>query len=372
MVSVNSHSDTNIDEVERTDILTSLSLSLGFLGTWTVFNPADLKDIIFTPPPYWSGNLTLALTGIVMELANGDQVTQSVNFTVYIKPVASDFEILTNDITLGATGIANLSLNLVLLDQRGTDLGETPQEIITLNFTNVPPSSFLHATRGGRLENPEPGKWMFTGTQSQAEGALQIVGVNQSAGFFFVSVDGVTRDGADVLAAPTTDDFDFKVTVNSLTTGASLVAANQANIVLTGTASNDILRATGFTNQALIGGAGMDLLYSSSSGTIMTGGTGSDQFVFLSFPPANNANTVTDFTAQNGADVLNVGALVDKNFNLQLGNVAQVVRIVPEASGTKLVQVYDGTIWRDVVRLTISAGTADDVQTLWSNGNLLI
>jgi hypothetical protein len=357
----------------ETGILTCHCPPLVSLGTWIVFNPADLKDIVFTPPPYWSGNLTLTLSGVVMELSNGNQVSESVDFNVYIEPVASDFEILTNDIDLPGTGSADILLNLVLLDQRGVDPGETPEEIITLNFTNVPNSTFLLARKGGRLVNSAPGTWLFTGTQDQAEGGLKIVNVNQTAGNYFVSTLGVTQDAGDMLDTPTTDDFPFKVVVKPLTVaGRSLVAANQAGVTVNGTSGNDILRATAFAGQILNGNAGMDLFYSSAFRTIMTGGPGSDQFVFLgpSTIYTGLANDITDFSAVNG-DVLNVGALVDPKFNLQLDNISKVVKFENEGINNTMVQVFDGTTWRNVVRIINGVGGAT-AEVLWSNGNLLV
>lgn len=307
----------------------------------------------------------MTLNAIVQELANQDEVTQSVNFTVYIKPVASLFEILTNDIVFGSDRNTSLKLNLDLLDQRGTDVGETPQEIITLNFTNVPSSTFLFAGKGGRLSNPSPGNWVFTGTQTQANDGLQLVNVNQTAGLYFVSVEGVTRDGQDVLATPISDDFPFKVSVASPAQGLSLTTGSGT---ATGTVFNDILRASS-TGVILNGNDGMDLLYA-FSGTTMTGGSGSDQFVFRN--PAVSINVINDFTPGQNGDVLNVGALVDPNFNLQLGQISQVVRIIGAPGVNREIEVFDGTAWRKVVRIASTLDATVTVDSLWSNGNLLV
>lgn len=330
-----------------------------------MFSPGDLKDIEFTPPPYWSGNLSLTLTGIVMELDNGDQVTESTNFSLYIKPLASDFLLLTNDIDLTPSGKADLRLNLVMLDQRGTDPGETPEEIISLTFKGVPNSTFLFATKGGRLNNTAPGTWVFTGTQNQTNSSLQIVSVNQTAGSYFISVDGATQDAGNVLPSKT-DDFPFKVVAMVPTIpGRSLEAPKVVNSTITGTAGNDILTGTDFANQTLIGGNGTDLFYPSRYRTIMSGGGGSDQFVWKY--PVLGVHEITDFSEAQG-DVLNVVGLVDPKFNLQLDDISKVVRLV---DGRTAIEVFDGTVWQKVVKLTPGVGAAS-AKEMWKNGSLLV
>jgi hypothetical protein len=304
----------------------------------------------------------MTLNAIVQD-ANQDEVTGSLNFTVYIKPVASNFEILTKDVKFQTNKNISLDLNVDLYDNRGTDPGETPEEIVTLNFTNVPTSTFLLPLSGGRLSNPSPGIWLFTGTQRQvADGQLQIVNVNQTVGTYYVSVRGVTKDGADVSAA-VTDDFPFQVVVASLAQGGSFSATGATTI---GTANNDVMRATA-TGQTLSGGGGIDMIYS-STGTIMTGGAESDIFVIPSFPVT--INQITDFTAGTNGDVLNVGALVNPAFNQQIGQISQVARLQGTFPARKI-QVYDGSTWKDVATITNLLDSAT-VEMLWSNGNLLV
>ena len=56
---------------------------------WTIPDAADLEGIVFQPPPYWSGELTLNLTAVAYELINGDQAFESLSFDIEIVPVVS-------------------------------------------------------------------------------------------------------------------------------------------------------------------------------------------------------------------------------------------------------------------------------------------
>jgi hypothetical protein len=337
-------------------------------GVWTIFDLADLNGIEFKPPLYWSGNLTLNLTATVVELSNGDQLIQSATFYVYVQPVASPFEMLTNDVTLPASGLVNTKLNIILLDDRGTDPGENPPEVIELTFNDVPPATFLRASMGGRLVNNGSGTWTFTGTQDQAN-AIQIVNSAAAAQTYFVSVSGKTLDAGEVLDTGVTDDFPFRVFVSALTTVG--VTATASGSTLVGTNGNDILRSTSVPDQTIVGQSGMDVIYNAPERTIMTGGDGADQFVWTSMADLQGAlDEITDFSVNEG-DQLNLGGLLNNNFDLQMGSISDVVRVIDYSpSAYSIVEIFDGMSWRPVVKLNNVTGRS--AQGLWDSGNLLL
>lgn len=334
-------------------------------NTWTLTNPAELADIQFVPPPYWSGTLTLNLTATVIETSNGNTAVEYFPFDIVIEPVASEFEILTQDVNLPATGSADLSLNIIMLDTRGTDVGENPAEIIELTFTNVPASTFLRGRLGGRLKDKGAGIWTFTGSQEQAN-SIQIVNSNAVANTYFVKVAGKTLDAGTELATAILDDFDFRVFVNAIGTPGVVLTATGSN--LGGTGGNDILYATAIANQSITGGLGMDVIYSAPERKIMSGGSGADQFVWRSITDIQGSlDEISDFSRADG-DQLNLGGLIP-SFDTQMDNVAEFVRLV-DASPDSIVQIKDGNTWKPVVRLANVNGVS--AQELWDAGNLLL
>lgn len=335
-------------------------------GVWTIFDPADLLGIEFKPPPYWSGRLTLNLTATVVELSNGDQVIETIPFDIVIEPVASNFEILTNDVNLPASGLADFSLNIILLDDRGTDPGENPPEIIQLTFTDVPTSTFLRASLGGRLENTGSGTWTFTGTQDQAN-AIQII--NSSAEFqtHFLSVAGKTWDAGNELDTALFDDFPFRVFVETPDTVG--VEATASGPSLVGSNGNDILYGTAVPDQTIVGQNGVDIIYSAPERKIMSGGDGADQFVWTSKADLQGTmDEITDFDVD-GGDQLNLGGLLD-NFDIQMDKVSDFVRLVDFSPSYSVVEIFDGVSWQPVVKLDEVTGRT--AQSMWVNGNLLL
>jgi hypothetical protein len=333
-------------------------------GIWTIFDPADLVGIEYKPPPYWSGRLTLRLTATVVELSNGDQRIESSPFDIVIEPVASEFEILTNDVNLPASGLVDF--RLILLDDRGTDPGENPPEVIELTFSDVPQSTFLRASMGGRLENNGPGTWIFTGTQDQAN-AIQMINSAATAKTSFISVSGKTLDAGDELDTALTDDFPFRVFISNLTTVG--VEATATNSSLVGSNGNDILYGTAIPDQTIMGQSGMDLIYNAPERQIMSGGAGADQFVWTSMADlAGDLDEITDFDVAEG-DQLILGGLLNNSFDLQLGEISNVVRLV-DYTTYSVVEIFDGTVWLAVVQLDSITGIT--AQSLWDSGNLLM
>ncbi|KAG7360730.1 PT repeat/fibro-slime domain containing protein [Nitzschia inconspicua] len=335
-------------------------------GVWTIYDPADLSDIMFRPPPYWSGTLTLKLTATVIELSNGSTVVESLPFEIVVEPVASPFEILTNDIELPTSGSADLRLNIILLDDRGSDPGENPPEIIVLSFTDVPDFTFLRARKGGSLQDNGSGMWTFTGTQDQAN-SIQVVNSNAVARTYFVSISGKTQDVGDVLDESLSDDFPFRIFVRNV--GTPGVQSIASGAILVGTAGNDILYATALADQTIDGGDGMDIIYSAPLRKVMTGGAGADQFVWRSIADLEGVmDTITDFSSANG-DQLNIGGLLP-NFDIQMDDISQFIRLIESPPSHSVVEINDGGEWKAVVRLDGVVGTT--AQALWEAGNLLV
>jgi hypothetical protein len=336
-------------------------------GLWTIFDAADLEGIEFKPPLYWSGHLILNLTATVVELSNGDTIIHSIPFDILIEPVASPFEILTNDVELPGSGSADLSLNIILLDDRGSDLGENPAEIIELTFTDVPDSTFLRSSFGGSLVNNAAGTWTFTGTQEQSN-AIQIVNSNATAQTHYVTVIGKTIDVGNELGAALSDDFSFRVFVRKIVTPG--VKATAMGTTLVGTDGNDVLYGSAVADQNIVGQGGMDVIYSAPERKIMSGGTGADQFVWRSMTDLQGAmDEITDFKLAEG-DQLNVGGLLP-NFDIQMDSISDYIRLVDfSPSSYSVVEINDGGVWKPVVRLDEVTGTT--AQEFWTSGNLLV
>jgi hypothetical protein len=74
-------------------------------GSWTI-PAAALGTLSVTPPTNYAGTLTLTLTGISLELSNGDFAESSVDFDIEVAPVADDAELLPQNATVDATGRA--------------------------------------------------------------------------------------------------------------------------------------------------------------------------------------------------------------------------------------------------------------------------
>ena len=351
-------------KVPCTDALILTGLSC-FLGVWTLPDNTSLADIQFIPPPYWSGELTLNLTAVAYELINGDQATSRLSFDIYIEPVASPFDILATDITLPPSGAEDLDLNIVFFDQRGYDLGENPPETIEFTLTNIPDGTFLYASKGGRLEDMTGGTWVFTGTEEQVN-ALQIANVDAADGTYLVEYSGVTQDAVAILDTPFTDDFGFRVFVNEApaTTGEVVTASADYSA----SNGNNVIYTSGPANQAINGGTGMDVIFSSPQKKIMTGNGGADQFVWRdSADLQGDLDVITDFNAGQG-DQLSLSGLLT-NFNIQTDVVSNYVSVANNGDHS-IVSIFDGSDWVQVVRLQPEAGVT--AQDLWDSGNLLL
>ena len=333
-------------------------------GVYSIPEASQLPFLEYLGPEFVSGSFEVTLSAITIESSNFDELLTNTNFTLVIKPTASGFLILSKDISVNATGIQPLDLNVRLLDQQGTTLGENPPEVVELFFSFPPTANdtvFLRPTLGGQLRRTGSGNWTFRGTQAQAN-AIELVNVGLT-GAVDVGVVGRTYDTGAV-SALSTDDFDFRATFSTLSPlGQSLTVVNSVH---SGTAGNDIFRTTAGPAQVISGGAGADIFYSSNGAKNMTGGLGADQFVWPDLASVGGArDTIMDFNPAQG-DQLNLGALI--NFNVQTDLPANFVRLT--GSTLQVSPNGNGTGWTDVVNLV--GVTSLNVAALYASGNLLL
>jgi hypothetical protein len=132
-----------------------------------------------------------------------------------------------------------------------------------------------------------------------ASGASVTYSANASgtAGTLTVS-DGTNSSQVTVLGQYSAADFHTSTDSSGVT--QVTYDAVQANPTLLGTAGSDVL-AGGLADNLIIGGAGSDTL---------TGGDGSDTFMYRA-SDGGAVDTITDFDADLGGDVLALGALLD-------------------------------------------------------------
>jgi Ca2+-binding RTX toxin-like protein len=136
---------------------------------------------------------------------------------------------------------------------------------------------------------------------------------------------------------------------------------------LTGSASADQLRGGG-GNDILDGAGGIDILIGGAGADTMTGGAGSDTFVYRS-GDASAVDTITDFTAGAGGDVLDIADLLTGTF---AGNESTYVSVRQSGSDTIVSVDRDGAGsafgFQDFVIL--QGVTGIDLNTLVTNGNI--
>jgi hypothetical protein len=339
-------------------------------GRW-VIPSFYLDQLEILPPNYWSGTMNLTLTGVTYESSNFDETFSTEIFIVQVEPVASPFLILAKNVELDNTGKVPLNLNVRMLDTRGTDPGETPQEIITLTFTSVPDGANLRAGSGGRLAFNGAGEWVFTGTQDQANALEVFSGPGIKRAPVKIGISAVTQDGSDI-SVPTLDDFFLDVNAEPNKKGETLTA-NSTLTSLVGGPGNDILQGFDLGSSGgrveLSGGAGIDTLYSAAHKHIMDGGTGPDRFVWSNDAALlGETDEIVLFDEFEG-DQLDLTGVMDSTFNLQTSNVNDFVNLVESGLDTTVEVVRSGA-WVDVVVLKGVTGLT--VDQLIEDGNLLL
>ncbi|HIJ92107.1 MAG TPA: type I secretion C-terminal target domain-containing protein [Rhodospirillaceae bacterium] len=85
----------------------------------------------------------------------------------------------------------------------------------------------------------------------------------------------------------------------------------------------------------LFGGGGDDLLFGSDNSDVLTGGQGSDTFIFSSGD--TGTDTIKDFQAEAGGDVLDFSALIS-GYDATTDPVASIIRLT-ELDGNTIVSV---------------------------------
>lgn len=330
-------------------------------GSWTIPVSA-LATLSITPPLHYSGTMALTLTAIALELSNGDEQHSSATFDVIVDPRADTVEILAKNVSIGASGSEELDLNVRMADTTGALPGENAEEHIRITFTSVPVGISLEAAGGGSIAHPTAGTWIFTGTQDEANAIAAQVGATASGGTFTVSLSAVTLDGADTLATPVTDTFQLTVPQIIAGTGTGDILSGGAGTqILFGLAGADTLSG-GNGDDRIVGGTGVDTL---------TGGSGSDQFAYGPGDLGSGVDTITDFTSGAGGDAVDIAALL-VGFDPGTSILADFVRVTSSAGNSTLQVDADGGAnnFQDLV--VFQGVTGLDVNTMKSNGNLIV
>ncbi len=347
-------------------------------GSWTI--PADkLASLSLTPPLNFSGTMHLALEGYSIETSNGDISHSSASFDVTVTPVADTVEVLAKDVSLGASGLANLSLNVRMTDtSASTDpsghalyTGETLPELVQITFSGVPAGAFLVPSSGGALASPSTGTWVFTGTEAQAN-ALQIAaGVGAAAGTSTISVSAVSLDGADQLATPVADTFRL-----------TMVAPTNAGLAYTGTGvadtqdwsghlGNDLMQGLA-GNDILISGSGINVVEGGTGSDTMTGGSGVNTYRWLAGDDAGGAvDSITNFHFGTGKDHLDLSRLLS-GFSQQTSSLDAFVQVKGDGRTIQVDSTGSGASFHDVVSLQGASLTQSDLHAMVKNGNLIV
>lgn len=330
-------------------------------GSWTI-PVAALGSLSFTPPLHYSGTLTLTLTAIALELANGSEAQTNVNFDVIVAPVADAVEILARNVSIAGAGEVALDLNVRMADNTGVAAGENPPEQIRITFSNVPTGIEMVAGAGGSVTNLGPGQWQFLGTQDEANAIIARAGETATAGTYNIDLSAVTIDGASTLATPVLDSFQLVV--------PQVIAGTPGNDTLTGGAGTQLLFG-GAGNDTLLGGPGDDHLVGGAGADTLTGGAGADVFGWRGGELGTGVDTITDFTAGTGGDALDIRALLT-GFDPVTSILTDFVRLSPSGANTRIEIDHNGggDSFQDLVILQGVSGL--DLDTMRLNGNLIV
>lgn len=302
----------------------------------------DLASLMIEPPTFFAGRMNLTLTGIARE-ANGDANENSDIFFLDFTPVADDLLTLAENVDLDdAVGVADLTLNVRLDDDTGsTYVGEIAPETVAITFGNVPEGIFFRSPTGGSFsaENGMGGDITFRGTEDQAN-LIELVATDavMETTLRTIGMSSVTQDGTDVLASPFDDQF--ALTIGSATTG------------------------TVNTIDQFSGGVGVDLIRPDGMGGPLSGGGGTDIFVFSDLDVGSVTN-ISDFDGDDQLDVSQILASAGV-FNRQLSDIADFVQL---SSGTLSVRP-DGTGSFDA--LVSGVGALGTIETAYANGSLVL
>jgi Ca2+-binding RTX toxin-like protein len=330
-------------------------------GSWTI-PVAALPGIQITPPLNYSGTMTLTLTSIALELANGDEAQSAVSFDVVVAPRADSVEILAENVAVDASGRTQVDLNVRMADGTGSSPGENPAESIRITFTSVPAGVTMEAAGGGAFTNPSAGTWIFTGSEAQANAIEAAVGPTATGGTYSINLSAETLDVVDTLATAVTDSF--QLTIPQVMTGNGLANA------LTGAAGVQILFGLG-NNDTLSGGADADRLVGGTGADSLTGGPGADIFAYGAGDLGTGVDTITDFTNGVGGDALDIAALLS-GFNAGSSILSDFVQ-VNQATGNSTIRIDadgGGNSFQDLVILQGVTGL--NLVAMQTNGNLIV
>ena len=335
-------------------------------GSWTI--PADKLGVLeITPPLNYAGPMHLTLQGYAIESSNGDIATSSKTFDVVVDPVADDLKILAAAVSVDASGLGDLHLNLRLGDLTGTTPGEIGPELVHLTFTGVPAGMFLVPSSGGELTYGS-GAWVFTGSQDQAN-ALQIAsGPGAVAGTAKIAIAAFSIDGS---AHGTVFNDTFQLTVAAPTSpGATFAAsAGQENADWHGHTGNDVLSGDAAGN-TLIGGSGINRITGGGGSDTMTGGAGTNIYLWNAADDAGGAvDTITNFKLAPGKDLLDLSKLLT-GFNQQTSVLDNFLHVKADGKTIQVDNTGSGLHFHDVVVLE-NTGVVD-VHAMVKNGNLIV
>jgi Ca2+-binding RTX toxin-like protein len=306
--------------------------------------------------------MALTLTAIALEVSNGSEEQSHIAFTVEVAPKADTVEILAENVSMDGTGTAALELNVRMADDSGLALGENPPEQIEIEFTSVPTGVSLLADGGGSFTNPSAGRWIFTGTEAEANAIKAEAGDTASGGTYVINLSAVTRDGADTLATAVTDSFQLTI--------PSVVAGTGADETLPGGSGIDLIYGL-LGNDILTGGGGNDLLVGGGGTDTLTGGAGSDRFQWQAGELGTGTDAITDFTGGAGGDGLDISRLLS-GFDPVSSALDDFVRLSEAAGNTTIEVDADGGGDSFQTLAVIQGVTGLDADNMRTNGNLIV
>lgn len=299
-------------------------------GVFSWLVPVDeLENLEIIPPEHYSGTMDLTLRAFTFESSNGDLAEISDSFTVEVTPVADEIVYLANNVQLDTSpsGLVLSDLALRMIDERGTENGETLPEYVRFTYSDVPAGVRLIPTLGGRLTSNEAGSsWEFTGTPAQASSLFFVTGPDTKVFNNVVEVGAISLDGVSTQAAA--DDFfqlviDFddeeSLTITKKTKSSGIFEGGDGNDVFIGTDDPDIMD----------GGAGSDLFIGGLGADTMTGGDGVNVFQWEDEDLDGSVDVITDFVV--GIDILNLsnvfvelGVVYDPQDNFDIDDFLQI------------------------------------------------
>lgn len=333
-------------------------------GAWSM-PPEALPGLVYKPPIYYGGTIELNLTAIVFESSNGDRADNWATFVVDVEPVASPFLILAKDVSLGNSGSAATDFSLRLLDTRGTEPGEVPEEQVTLTFTDVPSGIYFLPEQGGNLVQNGT-DWVFKGTQDQASSITLYTGPGYpSNGNYDIKISAFTSDGDDKQNETTEDKFRVYFSKPDID-GSEVSPFGGGNDVLRGSAGVDVLNGLG----------GIDFLHGGGGADQLEGSGGTDIF-FWETADIGDPDTIINFdkaAVSSGGDILDLSQLM-VGYNPQISDIADFVKLV-EVSGSHtsvLVEINGDNIdVNGIALVTLDGETGLDLYQMLANGNILI